>query len=422
MDRVIAHLNIVGFRAAVASLREPELRGRPYVIAGGSGGRAVVWDLSPEALRQNIRPGMALAQAGRMVRDLAIVAPDPAKCGEVNRELEKIITRYAPLWQNDGAGNIYLDITGTRRIFGSPADCICHIQNEISTDVHVEAAAAMATNKLVSKVASRAIRPEGFIEVRSGDEEGFLRYQKISLLPGLGPSLIRTIEVTGFRDVGELAGLSDGEAAALFGKKGTLLRDAARGIDNAPVSEARSLVISKQADFAEDVIDETILRGALAALTEDGGLQMRKDKLGSRAVSVSVTYSDGIVEKAAEKRRRLLVLDSEILALAEKLCKKAVTRRIRIRSVCLSLEDLRPLGYEPDLFEPVFSAAPEIAVQVSAGVRYETAKKWRLQEAVDLLQNRYGTGAVTRGIVLAASAMRNSRHQAALTSLRLTAL
>ena len=391
MERAIAHLNIVGFRAAVASLREPNLRGRPYVIAGGSGGRSVVWDLSPEALRQNIRPGMALAQANRMVRDLITVEPDPAGYGSVNRALESIIARYAPLWQNDGAGNIYLDITGTRRIFGSPADCVCHIQNEITEDVRIGAAAARAANKLVSKVASRAIRPEGFIEVRSGDEEAFLCHQNIALLPGLGPSLIKTIEVTGFREAGELAALTDGEAAALFGKKGTLLRDAARGIDNAPVLTGRDRAIEKQADFAEDVIDETIIRGALAALTDDAGLQMRREKFGARFLSVTVTYSDGIEEKAFEKRKHLLVLDSEIMAAAEKLYKKAVTRRIRIRSIRLSLEDLLPLGYEPDLFEP---CAP--------------AGKRRLQEAVDSLQTRYGIGTVTRGIVLAASNMRHN--------------
>ena len=412
MERVIAHLNIVGFRAAVASLKEPSLKGRPYVIAGGSGGRAVVWDLSPEALRQNIRQGMALAQASRMVRDLATVTPDPAEYGKVNRALETIISRYAPLWQNDGAGNIYLDITGTRRIFGSPTDCVCHIQNEISTDVRVEAAAASAANKLVSKVASRAIRPEGFVEVRSGDEEGFLRYQNIALLPGLGPSLKKTIEVTGFREAGELAALSDGEAAALFGSKGVLLRDAARGIDSTPVLSGSSRAISKQADFAEDVIDETIIRGALAALTEDGGLEMRRDRFGARALSLSVTYSDGIAENAAEKRKRLLVLDSEILALAEKLYKKAVTRRIRIRSVSISLEDLRPLGYEPDLFEPSAAGAadaPSAAYKADAG-----AKKWRLQEAIDSLQTRYGAGTITRGIVLAAS-MRSGTRRLALT-------
>jgi len=403
MERAIAHLNIVGFRAAVASLREPNLRGRPYVIAGGSGGRSVVWDLSPEALRQNIRPGMALAQANRMVRDLITVEPDPAGYGSVNRALESIIARYAPLWQNDGAGNIYLDITGTRRIFGSPADCVCHIQNEITEDVRIGAAAARAANKLVSKVASRAIRPEGFIEVRSGDEESFLRYQNIALLPGLGPSLARTIEVTGFREVGELAGLSDGEAAALFGKKGTLLRDTARGIDNSPVSGIRNRTITKQADFAEDVIDMDVIRGAMAALTEDCGLEMRRDRLGARAVSLNVTYSDGEQAPAAEKGKHLFVLDRELLAIAERLYKKAVFRRIRVRSIRLSLEDLRPLAYEPDLFDPALPAAAGAAYPAAAYHASACGAEWRLQEAVDLLQNRYGPSAVTRGIVLAAS-------------------
>ena len=415
MERAIAHLNIIGFRAVVASLVDRNLRGRPYVIAGGSGGRAVVWDLSQEALRQNIRPGMTLVAASRMISDLIVVSPDPAAYSRTNMALEKIIIRYAPLWQNDGAGNIYLDITGTRRIFGSPADCVCHIQNEIAESLTIEAAAAAAANKLVTKVASRAIRPEGFVEVRPGDEASFLLHQNITLLPGLGPSLLKTIQVTGFRETGELAALSDGEAAALFGKKGVLLRDAARGIDNAPVAAGRSRAIEKQADFAEDVIDETIIRGALAALTEDAGLEMRRDKMGARSVSLSATYSDGAEASACEKGRHLFVLDNEILCLAEKLYRKAVTRRIRIRSVRLSLGDLCPLGFEPDLFEPVFSApaaaGPNPPAAAQSGrlpspaqkIAYDSSKKWRLQEAVDSLQNRYGIGAITRGTVLAAS-------------------
>ncbi|MCL2130270.1 MAG: DNA polymerase, partial [Treponema sp.] len=164
----VAHINIIGFRAAVAALLDRELRNRPYVIAGGEG-RGIVWDVSPEALRANIRPGMALAAAARLVRDLKVEAPNPAAYRKVNGTLEAIISRYAPLWQNDGAGNIYLDISGTRRLFGSPADCVSRVQNEISNELGMEAAAAAAANKLVSKVASRTIRPEGLVEVRPGD-------------------------------------------------------------------------------------------------------------------------------------------------------------------------------------------------------------------------------------------------------------
>ena len=399
-ERAIAHLNIVGFRAAVAALEDNTLRGRPYVIAGGTGGRAVAWDVSPEALKQNIRPGMALAAAEKAAKDLTVIPPNPAAYQKANKALETLITRYAPAWQNDGCGNIFLDITGTRGLFGPPTDCICHIQNEIIDILNIKAAAATATNKLVSKVASRAIRPIGLIEVRPGDETSFLAHQDISLLPGIGPSLMKTIRVTGFREAGELAALSDGEAISLFGgKKGILLRDTARGIDNTPVTgglksgENGSRIIERQADFTEDVLDETIIRGALASLVEDGGLEMRRDKLGAGSLRLAVVYSDGVEASGNEKGKSLFVLDGEILTAAGRLYKKAVSRRIRIRSMCLSLENLTPLNFEPDLFEP----------ENNTEIR-------RLQEAVDSIQVRYGTGAVMRGVVLAASSKNGGRR------------
>ncbi|MCL2759919.1 MAG: DNA polymerase [Treponema sp.] len=385
MIRNIAHLNIIGFRAAVAGLNDSSLKGRPYVIAGKVGGQAIAWDVSPAALREGIKPGTALAAAQRFVKGLTIVQPDPGVCFKVNDLIENIISRYAPVWQNDGAGNIYLDLTGTRRLFGPASDCVCHIQNEILDNLKIEAAAATAANKLVCKVASRTIRPEGLMEVRPGEEAAFLSHQDITLLPGLGVSLIKTIRVTGFREAGELAALCDSEALALFGKKGILLRDSARGIDESPVVAGKSRIIQSRADFSEDVIDETVIRGAIASLGEHTGLEMRKDKLGASQIKVSVFYADGMEEQISEKKKHLLILDKDIITAAVNLYLKTVTRRIRIRSICLSLENFSPLGFEPDLFEP----ETEI-------------KSRRLQEAVDVIQCRFGAGKVKRGIVLAA--------------------
>jgi len=390
-ERTVTHLNIVGFRAAVAALEDSALSGRPYVIAAASGGRVIAWDVSPEAIKQNIRPGMALSAAERLVRGLTVVPPNPAAYQKANNVLETVIRRYAPAWQNDGNGNLYLDITGTRKLFGPPADCTCHIQNEINDNLGIKAAAATATNKLVSKVASRAIRPLGLIEVRPGDEAAFLAHQDITLLPGLGPSLLKTIRVTGFREAGELAALSDGEAAALFGGKGVLLRNAARGIDDSPVSAGNERrVIERRADFSEDVIDEAVIRGALAYLAEHGGLEMRNEKLGAGTIRLAAVYNDGVEAQGFEKTKRPLVLDSEIMTALYRIYKKAVNRRIRIRSMEIRFEDLAHLGYQPDLFEP------------------ETqTKNLKVQEAVDKIQNRYGEGKVMRGIVLAAASPGN---------------
>jgi DNA polymerase-4 len=375
-------------------LVDQSIRGRPYVIAGGTGSRAVAWDVSPEALTEGIKPGTALVAAKRLVKDLAVIPPDPAAYGMVNEAIEGIISRFAPAWQNDGAGNIYLDITGMRRLFGPPSDCVCQVQNEIITKLGIEAAAATASNKLVCKVASRAIRPEGLIDVRPGNEADFLSHQDITLLPGIGPSLMKTIRVTGFHDAGELASLSDSEAAALFGgKKGIMLRDNARGIDNSPVAGRGQRRIERKAEFSEDVLDEDTIRGAIAALVEYGGLEMRRDKLGAGTVYLATVYNDSFEASGKEKGNRLFVLDKDILEAAERIFLKSANRRIRVNSICLSLEDLAPLGYEPDLFEIT-----------------SEKKERRFQEAIDLIQGKYGEGAVMRGVVLSASAMHGGKR------------
>jgi DNA polymerase-4 len=200
---------------------------------------------------------------------------------------------------------------------------------------------------------------------------------------------MKTIRVTGFRRAGELAGLSDSEAAALFGKKGILLRDSALGIDNSPVASCESRVIESRADFPEDVIDEAVIHGAIASISGHAGLEMRKDKLGTTVLKIEVVYADGVNAEGKEKMSRPFFLDRDITEIAKRVYHKTVLRRIRIRSVVLSLEGLVPLRCEPELFEPEIES-----------------KSRDLQSAVDSIQERYGTGTVTKGIILAAGAVK----------------
>jgi DNA polymerase-4 len=386
-ERSVVHLNIVGFRAAVAAAKDSSLRGRPFVVAGATGGRALALDCSPEAVREGILPGTALALAERKIKGLTVLAPDVPAYMKMNIELERLSSLYAPVWENDRAGNLYLDITGTTLIYGPPSDASSRLLRAILEETGIKPAAAVACNKLVSKVATRTIRPFGLIQVQAGTEAEFFAHQDIRILPGMGPSLLRTAAVTGIREIGEIAALSEGAAVALFGKRGALLRGMALGIDGSRVEERNEeRRVTKQADFSEDVIDDTAIRGAIEALAEHSGLEMRRDKLGASVVSLTVVYADGIKAEGKEKGKRLFVIDRDIAAAGERIYRKAAVRRIRVRSVGLALEGLLPLGYEADLFEP------------------ETETKGRkLQEAVDAIQNRYGVGAVYRGLVLAAS-------------------
>jgi DNA polymerase-4 len=392
--RAIVHLNIIGFKSAVAAIKDKSLIGRPYVIAGATGGRSLALDCSPEAIRQGVTPGTALAVAEGRIKDLMVLPTDIPAYEIMNTEIEQVVNRYAPVWENDRMGNLYLDISGTTKIFGSPADCSTRILRDILEKADIRPVAAVSINKLVSKVATRTIRPKGLIQIQNGTEADFLSHQHIALLPGMGTKLMRTAMVTGIKEIGEVAALSTNEAVSLFGKHGLLLRNFALGIDDTKVTEANSdRRISRQADFDEDVIDETSIRGVIETLAAYSGLEMRKDKLATTKISLVVVYSDGIRAEAQEKLRRPCVLDKDISHIAERIFNKTAVRRIRIRSIGLSLEWFVPLGYQPDLFEP------------------ETdTKNRKLQEAVDKIQNRYGAGKVTKGIVLAASKIHNEKR------------
>jgi len=394
MERVVFHINIIGFKAAVASVKDKSLLGRPFVIAGARGGRALALDCSQEAVRQGIIPGMALAMAERMVKDLAILPPDLPAYEMMNDELEKVVNRYAPVWENDQAGNLFLDITGTGRLFGPPADCSRRILRDILEKVEIRPAAAVAINKLVSKVATRTIRPTGLIQIKAGKEAEFMSHQDIRLLPGMGPGLLQTATATGTREIGEVAALSANEALLIFGKRGALLQSMAQGIDGRRVEErSEEKRITQQADFEEDVVEETAIRGAIETLAEHGGLLMRREKLGTTQIGLIVVYADGVKVEGHDKLKRSCVLDHDIVETAERVYRKTATRRLRIRSIGLSLDSLTPLGYEPDLFE----------------IETDT-KNRKLQEAIDKIQNRYGTVKITKGIVLAASSIRSGKR------------
>jgi DNA polymerase-4 len=238
------------------------------------------------------------------------------------------------------------------------------------------------------------IRPLGLIQVQTGTEAEFLFHQDVRILPGMGPKLLKTAAVTGIREIGEIAALSLTEVLSLFGKHGPLLRELALGIDGSLVEDrSGKKAITQQADFNEDVIDETEIRAAIETLAANGGLAMRKNKHGATLIKMVIVYSDGMRAEGQEKAKRSFILDREISAAAERIFFKAAVRRLRLRSIGLSLEGLMPLGYEPDLFEP----------------ETESSNR-KLQEAVDKIQERFGMGKIARGLVLAASPLKKTKQ------------
>jgi DNA polymerase IV len=380
-DASVVHLNVIDFAAALAAVRDHSLADRVFVIAAAVGGRALVLGLSRRAREEGLESGMGLAEARRRAPRLVVVPPDPGLAARASEEMERVAARYSPLVQNDSGGHLYLDLAGTTRLFGPHIDCAVRLRNEIVEALGIEPTVAIARNKLVAKVATRSIRPSGIACVRPGDEASFLSPQDALLLPGMGPSIARLASVTGIREIGDLAALSDEEALSIFGRRGPALRDAALGLDEsavAPVALSERLV-DRSLEFAEDVLEAPLVRAALISLVEDAGLELRASLLAARRLRLALRYADGVWCRAEERSRAPIVLDAELIAAADRAFARAATRRVRLRAVLLELADLAPARREPDLFIPEGPSRLE-----------------RLQQAVDASRARFGPVAVTR--------------------------
>jgi DNA polymerase-4 len=354
---------------------------------------AIVLGLSQKARDEGLAVGMSLVAAQRLVPGLVMVPPDPAACALAESGMSRIAARWAPLVQDDSGGHLFLDLSGTERIFGPAMDCAVRIRNEISDTLGLEPAVAVAANRLVAKVAARSIRPVGVAYVRRGDEAAFLSPQDAVLLPGVGPALSHLLSVAGIHEIGQLAALSDFEAVALFGKRGLALRDAALGIDPTPVAPGclGERVIRRRVDFAADQLDARAIRAALVATTEDAGLELRRSLLAAGRLLVAVHYADGCRAEATERGGAAWTLDDELRAAADRAFDRAATRRVRLRVLALELSALAPARREPDLFVPEGQGRMQ-----------------RLQSAVDAARTRFGPAAVTRASAIVAS--RDSVH------------
>lgn len=382
----VLHLNAVGMMAGLEEGFDAALRGRPFVIANSRAPRAVVLDLSPLAHREGLRRGMVLSAARASLPGLEVREPRPELYAEAEERFLRLAAAYSPLVERAGRGHLFVDFAGTGRLHGAPADAAGRLRSEIREATGLVPSIALASNKTVSKVASRVFRPGGFVALSHNEESGLIRCQPVGLLPGVGPVLLGRFGLLDIEDIGNLADLGSEEARAL-GPRGPELVARARGLDASPVDPEPLAARCVEGDrlFEPDTADPFLLRARLASLVAELAFGLRREGLGARQVAVELAFTDGCQGSGTARGQRLRVRDDELLEAALLALERARTRRVRVRRLKLRLSVLDSGGPELDLFEP------------------EETRKARLQTALDRIRGRYGLEAIETGTILAAT-------------------
>lgn len=134
MLRNIVHIGISDFYAAMEELRRPELKKHPLVLAE-PGERSIIQGVNGIAGKEGITEGMPLCRARRMSRRIQVVPSDLYYYRERHREIVREFARFSPLVEGPHPGGYFIDITGTRRLWGPEPDIACRMEKDLARKI-----------------------------------------------------------------------------------------------------------------------------------------------------------------------------------------------------------------------------------------------------------------------------------------------
>jgi DNA polymerase IV len=294
-SRWVLHLDMDAFFASVEQLTRPTLRGRP-VLVGGLGGRGVVAGASYESRVFGARSAMPMHQARRLIGVTAVVLPPRGAVYSVaSRRVFHTVRAMVPIVEQlsfDEAFGEPPELTGAT---AEQVEEFCALlRRRVREETGLIASVGAGSGKQIAKIASGLAKPDGIQVIRRDDEARLLDGLAVRKLWGIGPVAEEKLHRLGIDTIGQLAALSEPEAANILGATiGPALHRLARGIDDRPVAErAVAKQISAESTFAVDLTTLDELRDAIAPIAEHAHQRLCRDGRGARTVTVKLKKSD----------------------------------------------------------------------------------------------------------------------------------
>jgi DNA polymerase-4 len=295
---------------------------------------------------------MPVRKAQRLCPDLIVLPPNPRLYARASQALHEILQVFAPTIEPLGYGHAFLDLSGTRRLFGPPQDVAARIRKEANERLRLPLSVGIASNKLVSQAAIKADRngrtdgraDSELLYVPTGNERSFLAPHPVEVLPELDPGMRARLEDYQLDFIGEVAAISESALCAVFGGEGRILRARAQGIDPRPVlSPERQSEFHLVHTLASDTNDLGILHPMLRMMSERLGRRLRQRGLTAGRLRLAATYAD-YTTIARSISLPAVVLDTELWDAARRAFALANTKRLALRAVALTLDRLMETG------------------------------------------------------------------------------
>jgi DNA polymerase-4 len=384
----ILHVDMDAFYASVEVRDAPELAGRPVIVGGRPDARGVVSAASYEARAYGVRSAMPLVRAARLCPDGVFLPLRMESYAEASERIFSIFREYTPLVEGLSFDEAFLDVRGSRRLFGSGPEIGRRIRDRIASEVGLACSVGVAPVKFVAKIASDLEKPNGFVVVTQEELTAFLDRLPVERLWGVGEVMTEKLRHLGITSVGQVRACDPAFLEEHFKESGRHIARLARGEDPRPVVPGhRRKSLGHETTFPEDVGDRDLLLAALLDIVEEVGHRARKGGHRARTVVLKVRYAPFETHTMQSALSAPTDNTDEIYEAARALFTRSV--RVPPRKVRLLGVTLTALGGPSDR-------------QMSLFTEERRRRSERLDETVDRIRDRLGRGSIRRAGTLGA--------------------
>jgi DNA polymerase IV len=380
-EATILHADLDAFYASVEQRDDPRLRGRPVIVGAG-----VVLAASYEAKAHGVCTAMGGAHARRLCPQAVVVPPRMSAYAAASRAVYRVFEDACPLVEGLSIDEAFLDVRGMRRIAGTPVEIAVRLRRAVRELVGLPITVGVARTKFLAKVASGVAKPDGLLVVPPDGELAFLHPLPVERLWGVGRVTAAKLHERGILTVGEVAGLDEASLVALLGRgSGRHLHALAHNRDPRPVQARRRRgSIGSQRALGRSPKSAAAIDATLVALVDRVTRRMRAAGRIGRTVVLRLRFADfsratrsHTLPHATAETQIILVTARVLLTAAMPMIERQGITLVGVAVANLSNDDATQLTLPFD--------------RHSGGA---------LDAALDEVRARFGSGAVTRAVLL----------------------
>jgi nucleotidyltransferase/DNA polymerase involved in DNA repair len=346
---MIIHLDADAFFASVEQAADSRLRGRAVAVGGMK--RGIIASASYEARKMGVYTPMPTSQALRVCPKLIVLPGDFEKYELFSRLMFTYAYDFTPEVEVTSIDEGYCDLKGNRRVRADEA--AEQMQRAVRASLKIDISEGVASNKLVSQIASKLHKPRGFAVVEPGYERDFLAPLEVKWLPGVGGKMETTLHGAGLRYIHQLRDMPTELLQMLLGPRvAAAMAQYSCGIDHRPVIVEREAAksYSHQETFDQDSCDRAFLEATLRSSVDRLVQKLQGDRCSARTVSVKLRYADMDEVERSNSLEEPSDLAEDFYPMVCGLLDKAWDRRVRLRLLRVKLSSLYKGQAMPDLF------------------------------------------------------------------------